>query len=108
MVRYQQTMKMMLSSPDAKHTFQSMPYPAPDISRMTVGERLALIEQVWESLRHDGLLPPLSDAERAVFERRRAEHRADPATAVTWETVREGLVSDQEADEEKTRASKHS
>ena len=78
---------MMLSYTEARHKFHSMPYPAPDITRMTVGERLALIDQVWESLRHDDLLPPLSDAERAVFEGRRAEHRADPATAIPWMRV---------------------
>ncbi|MEO6981628.1 MAG: addiction module protein, partial [Edaphobacter sp.] len=65
----------MLSYTEARHKFHSMPYPAPDITRMTVGERLALIDQVWD------------DAERAVFEGRRAEHRADPATAIPWMRV---------------------
>lgn len=81
-----------------------MVYPAIDIARLTVGERLELIEQVWDSLRRDAGVLPLNDTERAMIEARRAEHRADPATAVEWETVRSDLLSDQEADEQRARS----
>jgi len=83
-----------------------MVYPAIDIARLTVGERLELIEQVWDSLRREAGVLPLSDAERAIIETRRAEHRADPGAAVDWETVRADLVSDQEADEQQARSAK--
>ena len=75
-----------------------MVYPAIDITRLTVGERLGLIER-----REAGVLP-LSDAERAIIEARRAEHRADPGAAVEWETVRADLIRDQEADEQLARS----
>ncbi len=84
-----------------------MVYPAIDIDRLTVGERLELIEQVWESLRRGTGALPLSDAERAVIEARRAEHRADPGAALPWETVRAELLGDQEADEQRGRSSEH-
>ncbi|MDP9179720.1 MAG: addiction module protein [Gemmatimonadota bacterium] len=83
-----------------------MVYPAIDIERLTVGERLQLIEQVWDSLRHGAGALPLNDAERAVIEARRGEHRDEPGAAVAWESVRTDLVSDQEADEQRTRSSK--
>ena len=83
-----------------------MLYPAIDIARLTVGERLELIEQVWDSLRREAGLLPLSDAERATIEARRAEQRADPGAAVDWETIRADLVSDQEADERQARSAK--
>jgi putative addiction module component (TIGR02574 family) len=83
-----------------------MVYPAIDIARLTVGERLELIEQVWDSLRREAGVLPLADAERAVIEARRAEHRTDPAAAVDWETVRADLLSDQEADEQQARSPK--
>jgi putative addiction module component (TIGR02574 family) len=83
-----------------------MVYPAIDIARLTVGERLELIEQVWDSLRREAGVLPLSDSERAIIETRRAEHRADPGAAVDWETVRADLVSDQEADEQQARSAK--
>ena len=83
-----------------------MVYPAIDIARLTVGERLELIEQVWDSLRREAGVLPLSDAERAIIEARRAEHRADPDAAVDWEMVRGDLISDQEADEQRARSAK--
>ncbi len=83
-----------------------MVYPAIEIARLTVGERLELIEQLWDSLRRDAGALPLSDAERALIEARRAEHRADPSTAVPWETVRADLASDQETDEGHARSAK--
>lgn len=82
-----------------------MVYPAIDIDRLTVGERLELIEQVWESLRRGAGVLPLSDAERAVIEARRAEHRTDPGAALPWETVRVELLGDQEVDEQRGRSS---
>jgi len=83
-----------------------MVYPAIDIARLTVGERLELIEQVWDSLRREAGVLPLNDTERAMIEARRAEHRADPTTVVEWETVRSDLLSDQEADEQRARSAK--
>jgi putative addiction module component (TIGR02574 family) len=83
-----------------------MVYPAIDIARLTVGERLELIEQVWDSLRREVGVLPLNDTERATIEARRAEHRADPTTVVEWETVRSDLLSDQEADEQRARSAK--
>ena len=77
-----------------------MVYPAIDIDRLTVGERLELIEQVWDSLRRGAGTLPLNDAERAVIDVRRAEHRADPGAAVDWESVRADLLSDQDTDEQ--------
>lgn len=93
-----------LSSSGAEHRFDRMVYPAIDIARLTVGERLELIEQVWDSLRRDTGVLPLSDAERATIEARRAEHRVDPGAAVDWESVRADLLSDQDADEARARA----
>lgn len=80
--------------------------PAIDFDRLTVGERLELIERVWDSLRRGAGVLHLGDAERAVIEARRVEHQDNPAAAVAWETVRADLVSDQEADEQRARAAK--
>jgi putative addiction module component (TIGR02574 family) len=83
-----------------------MVYPAIEIASLTVGERLELIERVWDSLRRDAGGLPLGDAERAIIEARRTEHRENPDAAVAWETVRADLVSDQEADETQARSAK--
>ncbi len=85
------------------HRFRHMVLPIVDIDRLTVGERLALIEQVWDSLRRGAGVLPLSDVEGAVIDARREEHRVDPDAAVAWESVRNDLLDDQEADEENPR-----
>jgi putative addiction module component (TIGR02574 family) len=79
-----------------------MVYPSLDLERLTVGERLQLIEQVWDSLRLRAGVLALGDDERALIEARRADHRFDPASAVEWEAVRAELLSDQDADEQQT------
>ena len=98
--------KGWLSMIAAGRRFHRMVYPAIEIDRLTVGERLELIEQVWDSLRRGAGVPHLGDAERAVIEARRTEHRDDATAAVAWETVRADLVGDQEADEQRARAAK--
>ena len=82
-----------------------MVYPAIDIARLTVGERLGLIEQVWDSLRRDAGDLALSEAEGALIQARRTEHRADPGSAVGWDTVRAELLSDQDADDRQSTSS---
>ena len=84
-----------------------MVYPAIDIACLTVGERLGLIEQVWDSLRRDAGDLALDDAERALIAARRAEHRADPGSAVDWSTVRTELLTDQDADDRQSKSSPH-
>lgn len=85
-----------------------MVYPTIDLERLTVGERLQLVEQVWDSLRRGAPVLPLNEDERALIEARRAEHRKDPGAAVAWESVRADLLSDQEGDEQRSGSPKRS
>jgi putative addiction module component (TIGR02574 family) len=73
--------------------------PAFDIDQLTTDERFELIEQLWDSLRARVAELPLSAEERELIEARRAAHRREPSAAIAWETIREELVSDQEADD---------
>ena len=83
----------------AERRFLCMVYPAIDIANLTVGERLGLIEQVWDSLRRDAGDLTLNESERVLIEARRAEHRADPDSTVGWDAVRAELLNDQDADD---------
>ncbi len=78
--------------------------PAFDLAQLTVTERLALIQAVWESLRAHPDALSLSGDERALIAARRAEHRQDPAGAIPWEQVRAELWEDQEHDEAERRS----
>ncbi len=71
-----------------------------DISRLTVAERLELIDALWTSLRtRDAVLAPLTPEEVALIEARRTDHKCDPSSAIPWETVRADLLADQASDE---------
>jgi putative addiction module component (TIGR02574 family) len=56
------------------------------IDRLNVEQRLALIEEIWESLDEQSV--PLSNAQRAELENRIADHEANPQDVVTLEDVR--------------------
>lgn len=74
--------------------------PALDLDQLSVSERLALIQAVWDSLRAHPEGLPLTDEERALITARREEHRRDPAGAVPWDQVRAELWAEQARDEE--------
>ncbi len=61
-----------------------------ELLKLPAGQRAELAMALWESLtdaeREDEL--QLSDEQRAELDRRWAEHRDNPASAVTWSEVR--------------------
>ena len=63
------------------------------IDRMTIEERLELVEAIWDSIAHSADRPPLSDARRAELDRRLADHLANPADVVPWEEVKAAALS---------------
>ena len=58
------------------------------IDQLSVEERLALVEELWDSIAEDGAAVPLTDAQRAELDRRVAEHEAHPEDVVSWEDVK--------------------
>ena len=72
-------------SATTEHSFLDLP----------ISERIQLVEDIWDSIADEtagGL--PLSAEQRAELHRRRAEHEADPASAIPWEVVRAELFAD--------------
>jgi len=63
-----------------------------ELLELTPAERLDLISDLWDSLEPDDL-PPLTDDQIEEMERRVAEHRANPDSALSWEEVRAELRS---------------
>ena len=61
------------------------------IDRLSVEERLALIEVLWESLSGDEAAISLTQAQREELDRRLADHRAYPDDVVSWEKVEKSL-----------------
>lgn len=57
------------------------------IERMSIEERLALAQELWDSVYTDLDVQPLTDAQRAELERRVAAADANPNEGVPWKTV---------------------
>jgi putative addiction module component (TIGR02574 family) len=78
-------------------TFSRMASPASDfdrLRRLSVPERLQLVEDLWDSIAQDAPdeALPVTDELAAELDRRLAEHEADPASALPWEAVRERIL----------------
>ena len=65
--------------------------PIEDLLKLSVAERIQLVEDLWDSIAADAESFPLTGAQKAELDRRLAEHEADPDSAIPWEEVRERL-----------------
>lgn len=52
------------------------------IDRLSSEERLALVQEIWDSLAEDAEQAPLTDAQRLELERRLAAQALDPTNVV--------------------------
>ena len=50
-------------------------------------DRLALIQEIWESIEEEQLAKPLSDAQEAELNRPLAAHKANPGNVIPWEQI---------------------
>jgi putative addiction module component (TIGR02574 family) len=57
------------------------------IDRLSIAERIALVQAIWDSIAADVERAPLTEAQRQEVDRRLAAHRANPQAAVPWEQV---------------------
>lgn len=69
-----------------------MSQPLPDYRKLSVAERIQLVEDIWDSIAEESPdAMALTDEQREEIRRRVAADEADPATAVPWEQVRAEL-----------------
>jgi putative addiction module component (TIGR02574 family) len=57
------------------------------IDRLSVEERLTLVQEILDSIATQVEDAPLSEAQRQEIDHRLAAHRADPGSAIPWERV---------------------
>jgi len=62
----------------------SIDISAVDLSRLSVGQRLALIEQIWDTLPESVDPADVPDSHRAILAQRRAEADANPTAGIPW------------------------
>ena len=58
------------------------------IERLSVAERLVLVEELWDNI---AASTPVSDAQRAELDRRLGDHEANPGDVVSWEEVHSSI-----------------
>ena len=68
-----------------------MATPAVNIDRLTVEERLELLEQLWDSLVDTPERIPLTDAQREELDRRLDDFERDPSIGIPWDEVRKRI-----------------
>lgn len=57
------------------------------IDKLTLAERIALVQEIWDSIAAEVEQSPLTEAQRQEVDRRLAAHRANPHAAIPWEQV---------------------
>lgn len=63
------------------------------IDRLSVEERLALVEDLWDSIAEENAAKSLTDAQRAELDRRLLDHEANPDDVVPWEDVKASITA---------------
>ena len=65
-----------------------------DIKKLSVSERIELVEDIWNSIAEEPrFAPDLSGQEREELHRRYAAHQADLSTGIPWSQVRAKIFS---------------
>jgi putative addiction module component (TIGR02574 family) len=62
-----------------------------DLLHLSVAERLQLVEDLWDSIAAQPEALELTAAQKEELDRRLAEHRANPGSAIPWDEFRAEL-----------------
>ena len=60
------------------------------IEKLSVEERIALVEDLWDSIAED---TPLTEPQRAELDRRLEDHQRDPGNVVPWEVIKASIAA---------------
>jgi putative addiction module component (TIGR02574 family) len=56
-----------------------------EIRRLSVDERIRLVQDIWDGIAADTEPPPLTDEQRSEVARRIAEHERGASRAIPWD-----------------------
>ncbi len=62
-----------------------------EIRRLSVAERIQLVEDIWDTIAASQEDVPITEAQQRELDRRLKEYSKDPAAGRTWSEVREDL-----------------
>ncbi|MBI1913566.1 MAG: addiction module protein [Planctomycetes bacterium] len=58
------------------------------IDRLSVEDRIALVQEIWDSIAATPEHVPLTEAEKQLLDRRLADLDANPNNVLTWEEIK--------------------
>jgi len=58
-----------------------------EAKKLSVAERILLVEEIWDSIAEDNGCFELSDAQKQELDRRLESFRANPSQSRTWEEI---------------------
>jgi putative addiction module component (TIGR02574 family) len=58
------------------------------IDRLSVAERIALVQEIWDSIAAGDAVPDLTDDQKRELDRRITELDANPSNVLTWEEIK--------------------
>jgi putative addiction module component (TIGR02574 family) len=61
------------------------------IKTLDLNDRIQLVQAIWDSIADEQDYPELTNEEKQEFDRRIAEHDADPDNVLTWEEVKASI-----------------
>jgi putative addiction module component (TIGR02574 family) len=62
-----------------------------DIRKLSVAERLRLVDEIWETIVANPEALPVTEAQRRELDRRLKAHAEDPDAAIPWSEARSRL-----------------
>jgi putative addiction module component (TIGR02574 family) len=63
------------------------------IDRMSPGDRVQLVQEIWDSIADETEAAPLTEAQCQEVDRRWAVHLANPQAAIPWEQVEAEILA---------------
>jgi putative addiction module component (TIGR02574 family) len=70
----------------------TQPTLPPGIRELSVPDRVALVEQIWDSIVEDEARFELSDAQKAELDQRLARRGSSPSRGSDWEDVKRRIL----------------
>lgn len=61
------------------------------IRRLSVSERVRLVQEIWDTLQPTAAELPVTDEQHQLVSERLARHRRDPSAEIPWTAIRAEL-----------------
>jgi putative addiction module component (TIGR02574 family) len=61
------------------------------IDKLSLDDRLALVEEIWNSIAADPDALPLTDDQKRLLSRRMADLDANPGNVLTWDEIKRNV-----------------